>query len=150
MPQRSKHALLDQLIVANKGWTGGEFDFVTCAPHTCTSWTGIYADLGNGATVEQPYFWLRVLYKAADARLVTTSAKGVFKLARVKQGILQFNAVRPFGLLPALVADAVIAAQSLDVPEYRTFLALMGTEAPLTQPKLVWDWSDAEGNVYAY
>lgn len=141
---------LDALIVANDGWTGGEFDFISCAPHTCSSWLVFYSARDGGATEEHPEFWLKVLYMDPCARLVATDAEGRFRVVKASNGVLRFNALHPFGLLPVRVADAVVTAQSLDIPEYKVFYDLISGEPPRTRPKLVWDWSDDEGNIYNY
>ncbi len=139
---------LSKLVVANEGWTEawGEMDYSTCAPHVCCGWLEMHK-LSEQEPGTAPLLWFVPLYWNLDSKCIIASAAGGFEE-------YAFNDSRPMvydanvliGFMPRHVADAILVAQSLDVPEYRSFLTSVQTFEARVRPQAVWDWTDEQGN----
>lgn len=135
-----------EYVVANGGWTWGETDYVTCAPHVCSGWLAFHAE----ANPERPVLYARRLYCDPDTVVVAAHTNGRIELLPEKNGLSGVSSSAQMGILPRMVAIAVVRAQSIAIPEYATFLDLMVKQPALTRPKLIWDWIDENGNVLEF
>ena len=128
----------------HKSWTENVADYNTCAPHVCCGWMDLHSDLDYGVTPEAPHFWIRPLYWDEAAVLVATDDDHRFYLIERTAERVCFNGIRLHGLVPRPVGEALVRDQTPDTPLYQMFEQLVCFDGRF-RPKLVWDWTDAEG-----
>lgn len=130
-----------------------------CKPYVCCGWMELHSDIGAGASLINPFFYIKPIYWSRFAYLVVTGQDGLFHtcskfdyLNKKKiDGIyydknsLGFNAVKLHGLVSEGVAESLMGKRGSEDgffgDVYNDFYQRCYRDYIV---KMIWEWDENE------